>query len=188
MNWFKRKKFKRTSNTYSNTYSSGGFDLEEMVIILKIRNILSDMVDDYNDNKYKDKFEVVKNDTAVVYTFEDGRTLEYGLKYLIYNDKEYIKTYTVSALVFKEISKIIEKIITDLNENGVDRKIKKGKERPDCKIEQKRIVYNKLLETISLRLSQINNLMDNDPEKESLEIELENVRSKADQMKLKYNF
>jgi len=178
MSWFNKAK-EKIFNTSSRR--SGGFNTKEALIIIEIYVILDRLADDWSENKYKDKLDTTNNDTAILYKFEDGKTVEVSDGYLIYNNLKEVKKFTFGR-------DVCEAILTNFSTIADQIKNGKAKERKRSFNHTKKDTYNTLLETIEIRKTQLSKMDFDDPDRKMLENELEVVNEKATSMKLKYNF
>lgn len=146
----------------------------------EIISIIADMTSDFHKNPYSDKYETPEREGKVcfVYRFESGRTLDLQEYKLKYTTEGQIVTYSIGIILRNLLVNQINNIINTKSKTRSTSKpnfVTTGDPVKDR--------YNKLIEKIAMRKSQLEKMKKDDPERELLKNELDNYERAAERMK-----
>ena len=171
---------------------------DQLRIKRELDKLYQDIINDYKNNKYWDKYKTHADAYGkvykVVYTFENGKTVKLVGNELTYNGM----IYTIGLLYKSKFVTLFNTINDDMSTSAKNRpngsrdghgyKSYAGKKKRNRYANPKRGLYETLMETIAQREEQLKNMSQNDPDRASLENELNVAKRQAEKIKEKYGF
>lgn len=143
------------------------------------------MMKDFYSNPYSDKIETKteKGSVRVFYTFENGKKLEMWENELTFGNI----VYTLGLIYRNKFVTLINKMIGDMK-NRPGYKSSYSSSSNKYSNHPKGSLYQSLKDTIKQREDQLKKMDKNDPERPSLQNELDVAKRKLQDMKDKYKF
>lgn len=205
----KEKKKSENKKTYESKYDSYKSqyhrDTEKEDNHRKLEKILNLVIKDFNNSPYNDKYicKTIGNNVYFQYNFNNGYKLTISDEYLVLvkSNGEKLNSFILDTLQVIQIYQLINKIIDNsVNRNqrtysksDYDRAKRKYDEyrdftepKPEPKVEKSgNPKLDKILEKIKLREEQLSKMRSNDPERSSLQNELNTYKNIANKMKSK---
>jgi hypothetical protein len=156
---------------------------------------LSDlMVSDFSRYPYSDKISTpnVNGEVAFHYTFEDGRKVKIEGNKIHWGNVIYTVGNFTRIRFVKLANEMIRKSRTRPNTGGSKQsnsgQSQRAQQRKSHTGHPKEPLYNTLKQTIKQREEQLKKMSKTDPDRSSLENELENAKKKLQDMRIKYQF
>ena len=165
-----------------------------------LENLYNSIIRDFYSSPYRDKIrtETHKGTIKVYYTFEDGRSFEMWENELTYGNT----VYTLGLIHRNKFITLINKIIGDMknrpggskshntnsNKGSHNTGSNRGTKANKYSNHPKGALYQTLKDTIEQRELQLKKMSKNDPERVSLQNELDTAKRKLDALKDKYKF
>jgi len=175
----------------------------------RIERVLNDLfkriIQDFQNNPWEDKFSTPKvgDKTTFKYRFENGCTFEVNDNQIVYSDGEYRRVYTVGLTWRNKFAQLANEIIvkgkrrptsgrsssgsSGSGQSGYQNKSEPFRESPKTGNPQ-RDKYNLINDKIKLREDQLRKMKSNDPDRTSLENELNSYKRVRDKMKNEHKF
>lgn len=174
---------------------------EQQRIERELNDLFNRIVRDFQNNPWSDKYSTptVGNKTAFKYRFENGWTFDMVDNDITYVDDKYRHGYTVGLIWRNKFVDLANEIIRKGkrrpttggssygSQSGYQKKSEPFRETPKTGNPQKD-KYNLLNDKIKLREEQLRRMKPNDPDRTSLENELNNYKRVRDKMKREYKF
>lgn len=175
---------------------------KEKRILNDINNLYDSISNDFYKNPYIDKF----SNNPVTFKFENGDIFELRPLEIKFTSisKGIITTYNVSWQINNRFYDLINRIIpasrkrpstnsnssSNSNRSRYNNTDPNNKEKVNNKYSNhpKGKLYQTLKDTISQREAQLKSMSKNHPDRESLENELRNAKTRLEDMKIKYKF
>jgi len=177
---------------------------DQQKIETELQNIFDSIVRDFRNNPYSDKYDTPNVNGVITfkYRFENGFTFEMNGNKISYIDDKFRYSYTVSFLWRNKFVQLANEIINKgrnrptssdsgkSNQNYKKNDYKKSepyKETPKTGNPQ-RDRYNLLNDKIRIREEQLNKMSKNDPDRISLQNELDTYKRLRDKIKMQNKF
>ena len=172
----KKKKKKEEKKSYDNEYRWNNNQN-------KFEKILNLVIKDFNNSPYSHKYKAItiNNSVQFTYNFNNGYKLNLVDEYLFLSkqNNDLINSFNLDSIQVIEFYRLINKII-DRTES--QRTYSKSEPKVESTGNQK---LDKILEKIKLREEQLRKMKSNDPERSSLQNELNTYKNIANKMKSK---
>ena len=200
----KENKSKYESDSYKyDSYKSYNHRSSEEDNNRKLEKILNLVIKDFNNSPYKDKYicKTIGNNVYFQYNFNNGYKLTISDEYLVLvkSNGEKLNSFILDTLQVIQIYQLINKIIDNsvnrnqrtYSQSDYDRAKRKydeyrGFNNSEPKVEKSgNPKLDKILEKIKLREEQLSKMRSNDPERSSLQNELNTYKNIANKMKSK---
>lgn len=152
-----------------------------------INTLYYSIISDFTKARYSDKIKTPRIGGIIEfhYTFEDGRTIKLRGKNIQFGDITYtlgVSTRSKFVSLANEMTRKATSRPTNQSKYTSQSGSTKSNSHPKSNL------YNTLKLTIKQREEQLSKLTKNDPNRVSLENELENAKNKVKEMKVKYHF
>lgn len=139
------------------------------------------MVNDYSRNRYRDKVEtpIINGKITFLYKFEGGDMYTLNIRTLIYTHDDKKITYTLNFELTMKFKQLQDFIVDEINNGKVSNRYNNNNNNNNPIIKK----YQKLKDKIKLREEQLYNMGKDDPNRESLENELDNYKRIMERIK-----